>query len=64
MIFNCRREGKLLNDGEKITLQAQLVQRVSKNGVPYVALEIELYPNVNKLVFLDNAEAALLEINK
>lgn len=51
-------------DGEKITLQTQLVQRVSKNGVPYVALEIELYPNVNKLVFLDNAEVALLEINK
>lgn len=53
-----------MNDGEKITLHAQVVQRVSKNGVPYVALDIELYPNVNKLVFLDNAEAALLEINK
>lgn len=53
-----------MNDGEKITLHSQLVKRVSKNGVPYVALEIELYPNVNKLVFLDNAEAALLEINK
>lgn len=53
-----------MNDGEKITLQAQLVQRVSKNGVPYTALSIELFPNVNKLVFLDNAEVALLEINK
>lgn len=64
MIFNCRREVIPLNDGEKITLQAHLVQRVSKNGVPYVALNIELFPNVNKLVFLDNAEVALLEINK
>ena len=53
-----------MNDGEKITLQGQLVQRVSKNGVPYVALIIELFPKVNKLVFLDNAEVALLEINK
>lgn len=53
-----------LDDGEKITLQAQLVQRVSKNGVPYVALNIELFPDVNKLVFLDSAEVALLKINK
>ena len=53
-----------MNDGEKITLQGQLVQRVSKKGVPYVALIIELFPKVNKLVFLDNAEVALLEINK
>ena len=53
-----------MNNGEKMTLNAELVQRVSKNGVPYTALQIELFPNVNKLVFLDNAEVALLEINK
>ena len=64
MIYSFRKGVKPLNDGEKITLQAHLVQRVSKNGVPYTALNIELFPNVNKLVFLDNAEIALLEINK
>ena len=52
-----------MNDGEKITLQAQLVQRVSKNGCPYEALNIELFQNFNKLVFLDKAEVALLKIN-
>lgn len=43
------------------TFSCNLVSKVSKNGTPYIALEIELTPNYKKLVFLTDAEKALIE---
>lgn len=41
-----------------------LVEKVSKNGVPYTALEIVFPTGYKKLVFLNDAEKALVEICK
>lgn len=40
---------------------AKTVEKVSKNGQPYVAIEIELVDGYKKLVFLTPAEKALIE---
>lgn len=40
---------------------AQTVEKTSKDGKPYIAIEIELVPGYKKLVFLTPAEKALIE---
>lgn len=44
-------------------MKAELVQKTSKNGVPYVCVELTLSPDYKKVVFLTNAELALLKLN-
>lgn len=39
----------------------ELVEKTSKNGQPYVALEIELAEGYKKLVFLTPAEKVIVE---
>ena len=46
-----------------MTFKGEIVERVSKNGKPYKALELTLYGNVKKLVFLNDAEIELLKMN-
>ena len=45
-----------------MNIKAELVQRLSKKGTPYVAIEVTIAPNIKKLVFLTNAELELLKI--
>ena len=46
-------------------LDAQLVTKVSKKtGNEYTALEIDLGMGIKKLVFLNTAEMAILQLNK
>lgn len=46
-------------------LDAQLVTKVSKKtGNNYTALEIDLGMGVKKLVFLNAAEMAIIQLNK
>lgn len=46
-------------------LDAQLVTKVSKNtGNEYNALELDLGMGIKKLVFLNAAEMAILQLNK
>lgn len=45
-----------------MNIKAELVQRVSKNGNPYVAIEVSLTDNIKKLVFLTQAELELLKL--
>lgn len=46
-------------------LDAQLVTKVSKKtGNEYTALEIDLGMGIKKLVFLDAAEMAIIQLNK
>lgn len=46
-------------------LDAQLVTKVSKKtGKEYTALEIDLGMGIKKLVFLDPAEMAIIQLNK
>lgn len=46
-------------------LDAQLVTKVSKKtGKEYTALEIDLGMGIKKLVFLDAAEMAIIQLNK
>lgn len=44
-------------------MKADLVQKTSKNGVPYICVELTLAPGYTKMVFLTKAELALLQIN-
>lgn len=46
-------------------LDAQLVTKVSKKtGNQYTALEIDLGMGIKKLVFLNTAEMAIIQLNK
>lgn len=46
-------------------LDAQLVTKVSKKtGNEYTALELDLGMGIKKLVFLNAAEMAILQLNK
>lgn len=46
-------------------LDAQLVTKVSKKtGNEYIALEIDLGMGIKKLVFLNAAEMAIIQLNK
>ena len=46
-------------------LDAQLVTKVSKKtGNQYTALEIDLGMGTKKLVFLNSAEMAIIQLNK
>lgn len=48
-----------------MTLDAQLVTKVSKKtGNEYTALELDLGYGIKKLVFLNTAEMAILQLNK
>lgn len=43
-------------------IDAVLVQRLSKSGNPYTAIEISITDKIKKLVFLNQAELELLKI--
>ena len=43
-------------------VKAILVERISKKGNPYTAVEITLTNNIKKLVFLTQAEVELLKL--
>lgn len=46
-------------------LDAQIVTKVSKKtGNEYTALEIDLGMGIKKLVFLNTAEMAIIQLNK
>ena len=46
-------------------LEAQLVTKVSKKtGNEYTALEIDIGMGIKKLVFLNSAEIAIIQLNK
>lgn len=48
-----------------MNLDAQLVTKVSKKtGNQYTALEIDLGMGIKKLVFLNAAEMAIIQLNK
>lgn len=47
----------------KIDTEVYLVERISKNGNKYTALEIYLTENVKKLILLNEAEIELLKLN-
>lgn len=44
-------------------MKAELVQKTSKNGKPYICVELTLAPDYKKMVFLTKAELALLQLN-
>lgn len=43
-------------------IKCEIVEKVSKNGVNYICLEITLTPTYKKLVFLTQAEKELLTL--
>ena len=43
-------------------LDAKLVERVSKDGNKYLAIEITIYGDIKKLVFLTQAEKELIKL--
>lgn len=43
-------------------LDAKLVERTSKDGNKYVAIEITIYNDIKKLVFLTQAEKELIKL--
>lgn len=46
-------------------IEAQLVTKVSKKtGNEYTALELDLGMGIKKLVFLNSAEMAIIQLNK
>lgn len=46
-------------------LEAQLVTKVSKKtGNEYTALQLDLGMGIKKLVFLNSAEMAIIQLNK
>lgn len=51
--------GYLMN---AIAIPAKLEQRTSKVGNQYLCLVVEIAPEVEKLVFLDKAELALIKL--
>lgn len=46
-----------------IPVKAVVVEKTSKSGNPYVAIEVYITDKVKKLVFLTQAEVALLKMN-
>ena len=46
-----------------MNLKAVLVQRTSKKGTEYVAIEVTITENIKKLVFLTPAELELLKLS-
>lgn len=44
-------------------VEARLVDRVSKNGKPYKAIEVSITDKIKKLVFLNQAEIELIELS-
>lgn len=44
-------------------LKAELVERVSKDGNKYVAIEVTIYNDIKKMVFLTPAEKELIKLN-
>lgn len=45
-----------------VTFPAHLEERVSRSGKPYKVLIVKLTDTVNKFVFLNAAELALIEL--
>ena len=45
-------------------LDAKLVERTSKDGNKYIAVEITIYQDIKKLVFLTQAEKELIKKTK
>lgn len=43
--------------------KAVLVERISKSGNPYVAIEVSITDKIKKLVFLTPAELELIKMN-
>ena len=43
-------------------INAELVEKVSKNGKQYMCIEIKLTNNLTKVVFLDKAEEELIRL--
>lgn len=50
-------------DSNSIVFEAELTERIStKSGKPYKVVVLHLAPGVDKLVFLTQAELALIEL--
>lgn len=45
-----------------MNLKAVLVEKISKKGNPYIAVEVTITENIKKLVFLTQAEIELLKL--
>lgn len=45
-----------------MNVNAELVEKISKNGNKYVCIEISLTDKVKKVVFLTDAEVELLKL--
>lgn len=43
-------------------LDCKMVERTSKDGNPYVCIEIQITPTYKKLVFLTQAEKELIQV--
>lgn len=43
-------------------IDAKLVERTSKDGNKYVAIELTIYNDIKKLVFLTQAEKELIKL--
>lgn len=53
----------LVKKGEsKMPLDAKLVEKTAKDGTKYVAVEITIYNDIKKLVFLTQAEKELIRL--
>lgn len=46
-----------------MNVKAVLVERVSKAGNPYTAIEVYITNDIKKVVFLTQAELALVKMN-
>lgn len=53
-----------MKGGKIMEIKGILVERVSKNGNPYTAIEIQITDKLKKLVFLSPAEIELLKLSK
>jgi len=49
---------------EVMNLKAVLVEKVSKNGNPYQAVEVYITDTIKKMVFLTDAEIELLKLSR
>lgn len=45
-----------------MNVKATLVEKISKNGKPYVCIEVYVTEKIKKLVFLTEAELELLKL--
>lgn len=45
-----------------MNIKAELVERISKKGTPYVCVEVTITDKIKKLVFLTEAELELLRL--